>query len=256
MRRLNLGTASSVASCWRLRLRPRATTSCADDAVHAVDDRVDVTMVGLGHRLHGRHRRLPRAPALAGRAATRPTRTRRSSPARTRASAATSGSPPTTRSSASSTSCVTMILLGVGGTLAMMIRTDLITPNSGFLGPQTYNSARRAARADDDPRHDHHGHRPVRELHRADHDRRAGHGLPAAQRAEPVAARRDACRCCSRPRSSAASRPAGSGYAPLADQAPPGMDAYLDGDHHLRDLQRDRGREHHHDDPDDARPRA
>jgi cytochrome c oxidase subunit 1 len=35
---------------------------------------------------------------------------------------------------------VTMILLAVGGTLAMMIRTDLITPHSNFLGPQTYNA--------------------------------------------------------------------------------------------------------------------
>ena len=35
---------------------------------------------------------------------------------------------------------VTMVLLGVGGTLAMMIRTDLITPHSGFLPPQAYNS--------------------------------------------------------------------------------------------------------------------
>lgn len=35
---------------------------------------------------------------------------------------------------------VTMVLLAVGGTLAMMIRTDLITPDSGFLGPQTYNA--------------------------------------------------------------------------------------------------------------------
>ena len=35
---------------------------------------------------------------------------------------------------------VTMILLGIGGTLAMMIRTDLITPDSRFLGPQTYNA--------------------------------------------------------------------------------------------------------------------
>lgn len=35
---------------------------------------------------------------------------------------------------------LTMVLFAVGGTLAMMIRTDLITPNSGFLGPQTYNA--------------------------------------------------------------------------------------------------------------------
>ncbi len=35
---------------------------------------------------------------------------------------------------------VTMVLLGIGGTLAMLIRTDLIRPNSEFLGPQTYNA--------------------------------------------------------------------------------------------------------------------
>jgi cytochrome c oxidase subunit I len=35
---------------------------------------------------------------------------------------------------------VTMVLLAVGGTLAMMIRTNLITSNSQFLGPQTYNA--------------------------------------------------------------------------------------------------------------------
>jgi cytochrome c oxidase subunit 1 len=35
---------------------------------------------------------------------------------------------------------VTMILFGIGGTLAMMIRTDLIRPDSQFLGPQTYNA--------------------------------------------------------------------------------------------------------------------
>ncbi|MGZ4776848.1 MAG: cytochrome c oxidase subunit I [Oryzihumus sp.] len=35
---------------------------------------------------------------------------------------------------------LTMTMLGFGGTMAMLIRTDLITPNSGFLGPQTYNS--------------------------------------------------------------------------------------------------------------------
>ncbi|MDT4892764.1 MAG: cytochrome c oxidase subunit [Pseudonocardiales bacterium] len=35
---------------------------------------------------------------------------------------------------------VTMVMLGIGGALAMMIRTDLVTPHSGFLGPQTYNA--------------------------------------------------------------------------------------------------------------------
>ena len=33
-----------------------------------------------------------------------------------------------------------MVMLGTGGTMAMLIRTDLITPSSGFLGPQAYNS--------------------------------------------------------------------------------------------------------------------
>jgi cytochrome c oxidase subunit 1 len=35
---------------------------------------------------------------------------------------------------------VTMVLLAVGGTLAMLMRTNLIVPHSNFLGPQTYNS--------------------------------------------------------------------------------------------------------------------
>jgi cytochrome c oxidase subunit 1 len=34
----------------------------------------------------------------------------------------------------------TMLLLAVGGTLAMLIRTNLISPHSNFLGPQTYNA--------------------------------------------------------------------------------------------------------------------
>jgi cytochrome c oxidase subunit 1 len=35
---------------------------------------------------------------------------------------------------------VTMVLFAVGGTLAMLIRTNLISPNSHFLNPQTYNA--------------------------------------------------------------------------------------------------------------------
>ncbi|MEI7629635.1 MAG: cbb3-type cytochrome c oxidase subunit I [Actinomycetes bacterium] len=35
---------------------------------------------------------------------------------------------------------ITMTLLGVGGTVAMMIRTNLMTPHSAFLGPTTYNT--------------------------------------------------------------------------------------------------------------------
>lgn len=35
---------------------------------------------------------------------------------------------------------MTMVLFGVGGTLAMLIRTNLITPGSRFVGPETYNT--------------------------------------------------------------------------------------------------------------------
>ena len=55
-----------------------------------------------------------------------------------------------------------MVLLGIGGTLAMMIRTDLITPDSRFLGPQTYNAVVGLHGPVDDPRDDHHGDRAVR----------------------------------------------------------------------------------------------
>jgi cytochrome c oxidase subunit I len=121
---------------------------------------------------------------------------------------------------------VTMVLLAIGGTLAMMIRTDLITPNSEFLGPQTYNAV-------------------------------VGlHGLcmilatiimvtgPFGNFIVPIMI---GARDMAFPRLNALSLwllvamlpvlvsaafmggiPTGwSGYAPLADQAPPGMDAYL-----------------------------
>ena len=35
---------------------------------------------------------------------------------------------------------ITMVLFAVGGTLAMLIRTNLMTPDSNFLGPTTYNT--------------------------------------------------------------------------------------------------------------------
>src|SRR5674476_387359 len=35
---------------------------------------------------------------------------------------------------------LTMVLFGVGGTMAMLIRTNLISPNSNFLSPQQYNA--------------------------------------------------------------------------------------------------------------------
>src|SRR5664279_1521890 len=123
---------------------------------------------------------------------------------------------------------VTMVLLAVGGTLAMMIRTNLITSNSHFLGPQTYNAV-------------------------------VGlHGLvmiiatiimvtgPFGNFIVPIMI---GARDMAFPRLNALSLwlivaaipvllsaallggiPTGwSGYAPLADQAPPGMDAYLIG---------------------------
>ena len=119
-----------------------------------------------------------------------------------------------------------MTLFGIGGTLAMMIRTDLITSNSRFLGPQTYNAV-------------------------------VGlHGLsmilatiimvtgPFGNFVVPIMI---GARDMAFPRLNALSLwllvamlpifvsaallggiPTGwSGYAPLSDQAPPGMDAYL-----------------------------
>ena len=121
---------------------------------------------------------------------------------------------------------VTMTLFGIGGTLAMMIRTDLITSDSRFLGPQTYNAV-------------------------------VGlHGLsmilatiimvtgPFGNFVVPIMI---GARDMAFPRLNALSLwllvamlpifvsaallggiPTGwSGYAPLSDQAPPGMDAYL-----------------------------
>ncbi len=149
---------------------------------------------------------------------------------------------------------VTMMLFGIGGTLAMMIRTDLITPDSRFLGPQTYNAV-------------------------------VGlHGLsmilatiimvtgPFGNFIVPIMI---GARDMAFPRLNALSLwllvamlpvfvsaaflggiPTGwSGYAPLSDQAGPGMDAYLMAIIIFAISSRDRRREHHDDDPHDARAR-
>ena len=87
---------------------------------------------------------------------------------------------------------LTMVMLGAGGTMAMLIRTDLISPNSGFLGPQTYNSLVGL-----------HGLTmilatiimvtgPFGNFVVPLDDRRPRHGVPASQRPQPVAAGRHA----------------------------------------------------------------
>jgi cytochrome c oxidase subunit 1 len=121
---------------------------------------------------------------------------------------------------------LTMILLGIGGTLAMMIRTQLITSHSNFLGPQTYNAVVGM-----------HGIIMILALIVAVTGPFGNFILPIMIGARDMAF----------PRLNALSFwlfaasvpvllsagfmggiPTGwSGYAPLADQAPPGMDAYL-----------------------------
>ena len=85
---------------------------------------------------------------------------------------------------------LTMVLFGVGGTMAMLIRTNLISPNSNFLSPQQVQRDRRPARPDHDHRDDHHGDWPLRQLHHALDDRRPGHGVPTLERPESLADRR------------------------------------------------------------------
>jgi cytochrome c oxidase subunit 1 len=121
---------------------------------------------------------------------------------------------------------LTMIVLGVGGTLAMTIRTQLITAHSNFLGPQTYNAVVGM-----------HGILMIIALIVVVTGPFGNFILPIMIGARDMAF----------PRLNALSFwlfaasvpvllsaglmggiPTGwSGYAPLADQAPPGMDAYL-----------------------------
>ena len=147
----------------------------------------------------------------------------------------------------------TMVLFAVGGTLAMLIRTNLITPGSHLVGPLQYNEL-------------------------------VGlHGIimiiativmvsgPFGNFILPIMI---GARDMAFPRLNALSYwllfaavpvllsafflggiPTGwSAYAPLSDQAPPGMDAFLVIHRHLRRLHRACRRQHHDDGRPDARP--
>ena len=78
----------------------------------------------------------------------------------------------------------TLVFFAAGGVEALLIRTQLAGPNGTCSSPERLRRALHDARGDDDLllRHpDHDG--CLRELPRAADDRRAGHGLPAAERA-------------------------------------------------------------------------
>ncbi len=97
----------------------------------------------------------------------------------------------------------------VGGLNAMLIRTELLHPVPDVRGAQPVPVAGGHARHDDDGDDDLWHPRPVRQLLRADHDRRPTHGLPPHRGAHLLAA--DGRRLHPRPRrsSSAASPRAG-----------------------------------------------
>ena len=253
MRRLNLATAVGAGVLLAL---PSAGSSShqlpgPDDASPSNQVTLDHDDL-LGHRVHGRHRRLQRAGPVA--AGARPLARGRDVPGRQgpgrRALLPVHDRPQGRRHP------VPRRGDGAARRRRHAGDADPDEPDQAALAvprPADLQRSRRPARHHHDHRDDHHGHRTLRELHPADHDRRAGHGVPPAERPEPVAARRAV------PVLLSATVPGRHpdrlvGYAPLADQAPPGMDAYLDGDHHVRHLQRRRRRQHHHHRHDDAGP--
>ena len=82
---------------------------------------------------------------------------------------------------------MSLVLLGLGGFLAMLIRTELGRHLDRGVRPELLQLDHRHARHRHGHRDDHRRGRPARELHRADHDRRTRHGLPAAQRPQLLA---------------------------------------------------------------------
>ena len=76
----------------------------------------------------------------------------------------------------------------IGGLNAMLIRFELLSPTHESVQRQQLPHARRAARHDDDGDDDERDPRPVRELPRAHHDRRAADGIPAHRGAHVLAA--------------------------------------------------------------------
>jgi hypothetical protein len=144
---------------------------------------------------------------------------------------------------------ITMILLGAGGTLAMLIRTDLMTPESKFLGPTTYNT--------------------VVGMHGiimiiativmvtgpfGNHDRCPRHGVPPPERTQFLAAglRGPGPAVCSLPRWNADRV---VGVQPAGRPGAAGDERVRRDDHRVRRLQRGGRSEHHHDGREDADPR-
>ena len=115
----------------------------------------------------------------------------------------------------------------VGGLNAMLIRTELLSPNHHVFRSQPVPDAGRDARGADDG-DDHLGHpRAVRQLVRAADDRLAPNGLPADRVVHLLAADGGRRGAASPPSSLAASRPAGPDMRPLGDQGIVGYDAYI-----------------------------
>ena len=76
----------------------------------------------------------------------------------------------------------------IGGLNAMLIRFELLSPNQPGHPGRPVPDRGRAARHDDDGDHVERDPRAVRELLRADHDRRPADGVPAARGAQLLAA--------------------------------------------------------------------
>jgi cytochrome c oxidase subunit 2 len=83
----------------------------------------------------------------------------------------------------------------IGGLMAMLIRAELFQPGLQTGAAGTVQPAHHPARADHDLRRDHAGLHRLRELAGALDDRRAGHGLPAHEQLELLAAAGGG-RCC------------------------------------------------------------
>ena len=115
----------------------------------------------------------------------------------------------------------------IGGLNAMLIRAELLQPDSHAVPARPVPDDRHAARHDDDHDDVVGDPRAVRQLLRAAHDRRQGHGVPAHRVADVLAASDGRGDPALGRRSSAASRRAGPGYPSLADQAQMGMDSYI-----------------------------
>ncbi len=87
------------------------------------------------------------------------------------------------------------IMFLAGGCLALTIRTELFQPGTADRRARVLQFAHHAARPDHDVRRDHAGGGRLRQLAGADDDRRAGHGVRAAEQLELLAAAVRGDRC-------------------------------------------------------------